>query len=253
MLGVEAGDRAALPAIIDIIVVRARDELRQARRSARQQHERDFIGRRGEAGEDAGVVVAAAVMRKQVAQRYLIGTRVSEHEHPAQRRRQAGHFGGEQSIVVAAPAVGHHITYRIGVGKNVRDFFASMCRQCQHRDHADAQQREQRDDKLDRVGQLEHHAIKRPKSKIDQTAGQPVDRAGELRIGQAPRALHQRDTVGRGGDRAEQHAVERYVSPITLPPVAASRFLGPSCASLQHLPAGFLGPRDGTDHPISLN
>ncbi len=145
------------------------------------------------------------------------------------------------------PNVGHDVAGRFGVGENVRDFFAPMRRQRQHRDHANAQQREECDDEFDRVGQLEHHPIERPKSEIDQAAGQPVDRDAQLGIAQAALVLHQRDALGRGGGRAAQHVVERDVSPITLPPVAASKFLGPSCASLQHLPAGFRAAGSGAD------
>ena len=57
------------------------------------------------------------------------------------------------------------------MGDEVRYFLGPVGRQGHDRDHADAHEREKGDHELDRVGQLEHDAIERPESEIDQAPG----------------------------------------------------------------------------------
>jgi hypothetical protein len=103
-----------------------------------------------------------------------------------------------------------------------------------HRDRADPHQREIGDDERDRVRQLEDDPIQRLEARVEEAAGQPVDRLAQFPVAQAIGAADERDVLRALADRPAEPFRDRLALPQSGRAVAVRVGPRPRRASVQH-------------------
>ncbi len=153
------GRGAAQPRVQHVVVVCARDQLRQRGRAAGQQHRRHVTG---VGPARAQRVVERRVGRRRVdaiAQAALARQRLAGDEHRAQLRELLLHLRRHGREVEVADRVRHDVGHRAGGAQEVPHLGVAVRAQRHHRDGADPVQRQVGDDEVDGVRQLQHHAV----------------------------------------------------------------------------------------------
>ena len=120
---------AAQPRVEHVVVVGARNQLRQRRRAARQQHRR-HVGR-------AGVRATGAGASRQAGQRELAGRRFAGHEHVLSAGELGLHLLRHRPEVEAADDVGDDVGDRAGSAQEVPHLGVAVRAQRHHRNGAD--------------------------------------------------------------------------------------------------------------------
>ena len=233
----EVGEAAALLGVVDVVLVRARDELGQRGRAAREQHQRHFarIERRGV--ERCPRVGRRHRCVEQLAQRGLSRERLAGDEHLLQRGAGGAHFLGHRAVVEIAQPVGNDVAHRAGGGDEMLHFGVAVRAQRHHRDRPGADQAKVGVNELGNIGQLQHHAVERFEAGMYEVRGEPLDALHELRVADAFRAVHQRDLVRARGRRGGERAGNRDALPIAARPIVARERVGPRRAACEHEPS----------------
>ena len=193
---VEAARRAAQPRVEHIVVMRARDQLRQRRGSARQQHRRDVARIGADARERRRSGRRGKRRIEQRGQRSLPGSRVTGDEDGTQRRCLRRELLRHRAVIEALDGVRNHIRDGARRAQEVSDLGVAVRAQRRDGNRADARQREIRVDECRNVRQLDDHAVLRADPGLDEAAGEPVDRASKRFVGDAFVAADEGDFSG---------------------------------------------------------
>ncbi len=233
---VEAADRAAQSRVQHVIVVRARNDLRQRRRAARQQHGRHL----GRIGMNRCERCARRGRGEQQRERALAAGGLAGHEHRRERRRLRRELGRHGAVIETPDDVRDDVSHGARGAQEMRDFGVPVRAQRRDRNGADAHEREIRVDKFGNVRELNHHAIARPQARVEKSAGEPVDGLAQCAVADPPAAVHERGLVRRAGRRARQHVGQRDALPIAEIAVALRKLCGPRRAGVEHgvIPSG---------------
>ena len=201
--------------VVDVVVVGARNQLRQSGRAAGHQQQ----GRRTRV--DRQTVAARTVEIGQLREG-LERSGFSVDEHMAQPRIVVHQGLGEFPIVESGDPVSNDETDRTADVGEVIELGVPMTRQAHHRDSARAQESEQCDGELSGIRKLQHHPVARRDTAIRQCRRDPVgagvqfgERVGDVRVDDSGAVWPLRGGVGQDG-------VEAAAGPVARPTV----FLG---------------------------
>ena len=230
-LRAEPGDAPALPAIVDVIVVGAGNELGNPGGPARQKHQCNVVGRRRQA-IDLGVGDRAR--GRDVGKRQLAGPRLAGNDGQPQRGRPARSLRRHRPVVEIAQAIGREIGDGVGMLDEVDDLLLPVGRQRHDRDDADPRQCEEGDDEVEAVRKLQHDAIARAQTRRGETCRRAADTLAEFAIGHPRVPENESDLVRRVCDHAREHLPQGDVLPIALFAIEARKLLRPGCAAFEH-------------------
>jgi hypothetical protein len=217
---VEAADLCAPPRVVLVVVVRAGDELGQARGPTRQQEDGDVVAPWGGLVEPGARGLRVVGRLGQAAQVGAVGPgRHAEDEDGPHRVHLGGHLVRHRLVVDVLDAVGHDHRCHLGVRGEVAQLVAPVRRQRHDRRHPETQAGEGQDDVLPAVRELHEHDAAWGQTEIAETLGQAVGAGGELAVGQADIAVDKSDSVRVLVGPAPQERPERLAPPEAALPV----------------------------------
>ena len=220
----QPADARAFAHAVQVVVVRARDQLRRAGAAARQLQERDVA--RGRFGRQRDV-------RRRVGQR-KVRIAGGGKQHVAQRRRVGLHVARERPVIEPVVTFGRDVRDRLRVPAEVADLATAMRGQREHRQRAETEQRERDREERDAVRQLHHHAVARRDAARGQRAGDARRFVGECAIRPADVVLHERDALAMPLDALVEPVRERLPAPIPVAAVRVGERVRPGCAVRAH-------------------
>ena len=215
---------------VQVVVVRTRNQFRNAGAAAGQLEERQVRGGRP-------VLVRNRCTRDRAQRRVL--PRLPHDEDMAERRGPLTHLGGEVAVVEALVPVGDDVGDRLGERAEVPDLRLTMGGQCEHRQRADPEQREDHLEELGDVRQLDHHSVALADSCGEEACREPVGAVVEFAVGPAPPGagrVHDGDPVRVPLGACAQHPAEGLALPVPGCAVAGGEIGGPGrCAGAHSL------------------
>lgn len=246
---VECADVGAGAGVVGVVVVRARDELGQARGAAGEQQEGEGAGVRvAGAGVEAGRVRAVRPQRVK-GDDVLVRARVTDHDDVAQRAARpqlCAYLTHQLTVIEPGVPIGHHTGHGTRQPYQVADLPAPVPGHGVHRHRPEPLQPEPDEHELGAVGELDHHPVAPPDPQSAQSGGDAVGLRVELRVGPAPVAVDHRDALRVCGARLPQTGTEGDALPVSGGPVARRFRLRPGRLSVRHGSPPLICPASGS-------
>ena len=216
-----AGDPAHLRGglgVVGVVIVRARNELGHAGGAARELEDAGVF----RVGRKAGKRTASAPRRPldQVRERQFAGAGRAQHNAELEARACVGDARDHRTEREIALALGIDARHRLRDVDELAHLAVAVGRKRRDRDRADLLQGEIEDHELSHVGQLQHDPVERLEAERGQVAREVVTLAIDVRIGEAPLAVDQRETIGKPLEHRRELGRQRLVLPVAARAVA---------------------------------
>ncbi len=251
---VERADLGAGARVVGVVVVRARDELRESRRPAGQQQESDVGGVRpavvgaGDGGEGRGRP------QRLEGDEAVVGSGITDHDDMPQRAVSPllrPHLAHQSPVVEPGVPVGHDTGHGTRDTHQMADLPAPVARHGVHRNGTEPLQPEPDQQELRAVGELHDHAVAPAHPESAQSAGDTVRLGVELSVGPPPIAVDQGDALPVAGRSRAQTRAEGHSLPVAGGSVARRFGLGPGPSCVGHgAPPLIAGPSALAPTPV---
>lgn len=235
-VGSERADLGAAAGVVDVVVVRAGDELGQPGGPAGEQEDGDRAAVRPVRVHGCPVLGGAGRGAQLPQVHGVVAGFVAEYEDVLKGGRVVGDLDGHRLVVVVLEDVRHRDGHGLAVLDEVADLVSAVSGQCHHRDDAEAQTCVCEDHELGGVGELHHEPVVRVEPERGQAQGHGVRPFGELPVGQPPVAVDERDRVGGGVGGGVEPVADGVTFPVALRGVALGVFRGPGDSTVAARP-----------------
>ena len=225
---VHPADACALAQRVDVVIVRARDELREPGAAARDLEEGRVLALHvGGRERVSGMGGRRRVGTHQLGQRGEAAGVAPGDDDVLDLRAARLQLGGQVAIVEAAPVPGADVAAGIARVGKVRDLGDAVRRQRIQRDDAHAEHGEDGADEFRQVGQVDDDPITAAEPAGQQTGRDGGCLAVQVAIADALAFTHHGDAVGVGLGPFAQPRAEGLAPPVAGLAVAAGQVLGP--------------------------
>ncbi len=219
-------DHRAFAHAVQIVVVRARDQLGKAGRAARNLQE-GHIGRIGVLGRQRRRIGAEGVERSELL-------RLAHHDHMAQFGNLGLNGAGQDPVVEALMSVGHDIGRGLGPAQEVNDLGRAVRGQRIDGDQLGPEQTEDHAEELGQVRQLHHDPVARLQPQRQEPGSGRLGLFQQFAIGPALVHADHGDGVGGRLDAIAQQLGEGFAAPIALGAIKGRQIVRPDLLQGNH-------------------